>query len=71
MSSETGVVEIEPKNVQSHGRLEPGKMFLVDMNEGRIIEDEEIKNSIVNKYPYRKWINENVLPLKDVPIHWK
>ena len=51
MSSETGVVDIEPKNVQSHGRLEPGKMFLVDMNEGRIIEDEEIKNSIVNKYP--------------------
>ena len=67
MSSETGVVDIEPKNVQSHGRLEPGKMFLVDMNEGRIIEDEEIKNSIVNKYPYRKWINQNVLPLKDVP----
>src|SRR6056300_1098983 len=66
MSSETGVVQIEPKNVQSHGRLEPGKMFLVDMNEGRIIEDEEIKNSIVNKYPYRKWINENVLPLKDI-----
>lgn len=67
MSSETGVMDIEPKNVQSHGRLEPGKMFLVDMNEGRIIEDKEIKNSIVNKYPYRKWINQNVLPLKDVP----
>jgi len=67
MSSETGVVEIKPENIESHGRLEPGKMFLVDMSEGRIIEDEEIKNSIVSKHPYRKWVNDNVLPLKDVP----
>ena len=67
MSSETGVVEIKPENIESHGRLEPGKMFLVDMNEGRTIEDEEIKNSIVSKHPYRKWVNDNVLPLKDVP----
>ena len=67
MSSETGVVEIKPENVESHGRLEPGKMFLVDMNEGRIIEDEEIKNIVVSKHPYRKWVNENVLPLKEVP----
>ena len=67
MSSETGVVEIKPENIESHGRLEPGKMFLVDMNEGRIIEDEEIKNSIVSKHPYRKWVNDNVLPLKNVP----
>jgi Glutamate synthase domain 1 len=67
MSSETGVVDIEPKNIKFHGRLEPGKMFLVDMNEGRIVEDEEIKNQIVNKYPYEKWIDENVLRLKDVP----
>ena len=67
MSSETGVVEIKPENIESHGRLEPGKMFLVDMNEGRIIKDEEIKNSIVSKHPYRKWVNDNVLPLKDIP----
>ena len=67
MSSETGVVDIEPKNIKSHGRLEPEKMFLVDMNEGRIVEDEEIKNQIVNKYPYKKWVDENVLRLKDVP----
>ena len=67
MSSETGVVDIAPSNVEKHGRLEPGKMFLVDMNEGRIIEDEEIKNKIVSKYPYRKWLNQNILPLKNVP----
>ena len=67
MSSETGVVEIEPSNIKKHGRLEPGKMFLVDMNKGRIIEDEEIKNLIVSKHPYRKWIKENSLPLIKVP----
>ena len=67
MSSETGVVDIEPSNVEKHGRLEPGKMFLVDMIEGRIIEDEEIKNEIVSKYPYRKWLNQNTLPLMEVP----
>ncbi|MDP4988948.1 MAG: glutamate synthase subunit alpha, partial [Polaribacter sp.] len=44
MSSEIGVVDIDPSDILKHGRLEPGRMFLVDMNEGRIIEDEEIKN---------------------------
>ena len=67
MSSETGVVDIEPSNVEKHGRLEPGKMFLVDMIEGRIIEDEEIKNEIVSKHPYRKWLKQNTLPLMEVP----
>ena len=67
MSSETGVVDIKPNNIEKHGRLEPGKMFLVDMNEGRIIEDEEIKNKVVSKYPYRQWLNENILLLKQVP----
>ena len=43
MSSETGVVELEPEDIEFHGRLEPGKMFLVNMEEGRIINDEEIK----------------------------
>ena len=67
MSSETGVLDIKPENVISHGRLEPGKMFLVDMNAGRIINDEEIKNEVVSKRPYRKWLNENLHGLKDVP----
>jgi len=51
MSSETGVIEIEPKNIELHGRLEPGKMFLVDMNAGRIINDEEIKEEIASRHP--------------------
>ena len=67
MSSETGVIEIEPENIQKHGRLEPGKMFLVDMNDGRIIEDEEIKKEVVSRYPYRKWIKKNILPLSKIP----
>ncbi len=58
MSSETGVIEIAPENIQQHGRLEPGKMFLVDMNEGRIVNDEEVKEKIVQKHPYKKWLND-------------
>lgn len=67
MSSETGVLDIKPENVVHHGRLEPGKMFLVDMNAGRIINDEEIKQKIVSEKPYRKWLNKNLLPLSDIP----
>ena len=66
MSSETGVIEIEPKNVEYHGRLEPGKMFLVDMNEGRIINDEEIKEEIAARHPYKKWLDKNLVHLKDI-----
>jgi glutamate synthase (ferredoxin) len=67
MASEIGVVEVAPEDVESHGRLEPGKMFLVDMNEGRIINDEEIKSKIVSERPYKEWLNQYRLNLKDVP----
>ena len=67
MASEIGVVEVAPEDVESHGRLEPGKMFLVDMNEGRIINDEEIKNKIVSERPYQEWLDQYRLNLKDVP----
>ncbi|MCX2679653.1 glutamate synthase large subunit [Galbibacter sp. EGI 63066] len=67
MSSETGVIDVKPENVELHGRLEPGRMFLVDMIEGKIVGDEEVKESIVTKRPYRKWLDENLLPLADVP----
>ncbi len=66
MSSEMGVVDIKPENVAFHGRLEPGKMFLVNMNEGRIVNDEEIKETIAAKHPYRKWLNENLVHLRDI-----
>ncbi len=67
MASETGVLDIKPENVARHGRLEPGKMFLVNMEEGRIVEDEEIKESIAQKHPYKKWLNQNMVQLKDIP----
>ena len=67
MSSEAGVLDIAPENVEKHGRLEPGRMFLVNMDEGRIVEDEEIKNQVVSARPYQEWLDKNLLPLKDVP----
>jgi glutamate synthase (ferredoxin) len=68
MSSEIGVIEIAPENVEYHGRLEPGKMFLVNMNKGRIVNDEEIKESISKKYPYNKWL-KNLIYLKEIPYN--
>ncbi len=67
MSSETGVIDIDPKNVERHGRLEPGKMFLVDMNQGRIVNDDEIKEAIVSKHPYKEWLAKNLVHLAAIP----
>ncbi|MCK8523506.1 glutamate synthase large subunit [Aquimarina sp. D1M17] len=69
MSSETGVVDIDPQNIEYHGRLEPGKMFLVNMDEGRIVNDEEIKEEIAAKHPYREWLDKNLVHLKDIPYN--
>jgi glutamate synthase (ferredoxin) len=69
MSSETGVMEIAPENVEFHGRLEPGKMFLVNMEEGRIVNDEEIKEEIAQRHPYQKWLDENLVHLKNIPYN--
>ncbi|MEB8345023.1 glutamate synthase large subunit [Flavobacteriaceae bacterium KMM 6898] len=67
MSSEVGVLDIAPENIEMHGRLEPGKMFLVNMEEGRIINDEEIKEDIAQRHPYKKWLKDNLVHLKDIP----
>ncbi|WP_400070346.1 glutamate synthase large subunit [Zobellia russellii] len=69
MSSETGVVQIAPENVEFHGRLEPGKMFLVNMEEGRIINDEEIKEDIASRLPYKEWLDNNLVHLKNIPYN--
>ncbi|KGK29471.1 glutamate synthase large subunit [Cellulophaga sp. E6(2014)] len=69
MSSETGVVDIAPENIELHGRLEPGKMFLVNMEEGRIVNDEEIKEEIASRHPYKKWLDKNLVHLKDIPYN--
>ncbi|MDX1700437.1 MAG: glutamate synthase central domain-containing protein, partial [Melioribacteraceae bacterium] len=65
MASETGTLSINESSVLKKGRLQPGKIFLVDTEEGRIIKDEEIKDEIVNSKDYKKWLDENLLVLKD------
>jgi len=67
MASEVGAVHIDPENVHYKGRLQPGRMFLVDTEEGRIIDDKELKAEICRKKPYAKWLKENVLKLSDLP----
>ena len=68
MASETGVIPgIQPANVRMKGRLQPGRMFLVDMQEGRIIRDEEIKETISKRRPYGGWLRDNLVDLADLP----
>ncbi|MGB8700786.1 MAG: glutamate synthase central domain-containing protein, partial [Thermosynechococcaceae cyanobacterium] len=67
MASEAGVLPIAPERVALKGRLEPGRMFLVDMHQGRIIADEEIKESIAAAHPYRAWIDQHMVELAKLP----
>ena len=67
MASEAGVLEIPPENILRKGRLQPGRMFLVDTEQGRIIEDEEIKQKFVSERPYRQWLREYLVHLEDLP----
>ena len=68
MASEVGVVpSIDPKIVIKKGRLRPGRMFLVDMQQGRIIGDEELKQSIVEQHPYQEWLDAQRVNIKDLP----
>jgi glutamate synthase (ferredoxin) len=67
MASEAGVLPIEPERVLEKGRLQPGRMFLVDMKEGRIIADEEIKQQIVTAEPYSQWLQDNLVSLDQLP----
>ncbi|PSN76131.1 glutamate synthase subunit alpha, partial [filamentous cyanobacterium CCP4] len=66
MASEAGVLPIAPENVAYKGRLEPGRMFLVNMDEGRIVADEEIKHQIATENPYREWLDQHLVKLGDL-----
>ena len=66
MGSEAGVLPIDPANVAAKGRLQPGRMFIVNMEEGRIVPDEEIKQKIAAQKPYREWLNKNLIKLADI-----
>ena len=63
MASEVGVLEVDPKDVLIKGRLQPGKMFLIDFEEGRMIPDEEIKSEICKSKPFGEWISNQVVDL--------
>ncbi|MCD9186139.1 MAG: glutamate synthase large subunit [Pyrinomonadaceae bacterium] len=67
MASEVGVLQIDPASILKKGRLQPGKMFLVDTGKGVIVSDEEIKETIVSEKPYREWVRENMIRIDDIP----
>ena len=66
MASEAGVLPVKPENVASKGRLQPGRMFIVNMEEGRIVPDDEIKSKIAAEQPYRQWLDKHLVKLADI-----
>jgi glutamate synthase (ferredoxin) len=67
MASEVGVLDVPPERVLQKGRLQPGRMFLIDTEEGRIVADEELKNKMATAQPYRVWLKENLVSLESLP----
>ena len=67
MASESGVVEIEPENIKLRGRLQPGRIFVADLEQGRIISDDEVKDGIAARKPYETWLADNLVKLEDQP----
>lgn len=67
LASEVGVLDIPAEKIVRKGRLQPGRMFLVDIQEGRIIEDDEIKDSLANAAPYGEWLQQGLVKLADLP----
>ncbi len=68
MASETGVLPIEESRIVKKWRLQPGKMFLIDLDQGRLIHDEELKNQFASAKPYRQWIENVRIRLDDLPV---
>ena len=68
MASEVGVLPVDPATVTHKGRLQPGRMFLVDFDQGRIVGDEELKNGIAGRHPFRQWLEEQRIALDHLPI---
>ncbi|MEY3505449.1 MAG: glutamate synthase large subunit [Actinomycetota bacterium] len=67
LASEAGVLDIEPSRVVKKGRLQPGKMFLIDTAQGRIIDDEEVKMQLASEHPYAEWLEQGLTHLADLP----
>ena len=66
MASEVGVLPVDSKSVVSKGRLQPGKMFLIDFEKGKLISDEEIKKEVASQLPYKEWNKNQIVNLKDL-----
>ncbi len=67
MSSEAGVLNLPPEKIVKQDRLRPGRMLLIDMEKGQILDDEEIKTQIATQKPYKKWVEENMIRLQNLP----
>ncbi|MBU3914978.1 glutamate synthase subunit alpha, partial [bacterium] len=67
MASEVGVIDVPMENVKEKGRLGPGKVVIVDTDEGRVFHDTEIKEKLSNRRPYKSWVEENKISLDDLP----
>jgi glutamate synthase domain-containing protein 2/glutamate synthase domain-containing protein 1/glutamate synthase domain-containing protein 3 len=67
LASETGVMTVAPEHVQRKGRLAPGKIFLLDLEEGKIVEDEDVKRRIARRKPYAQWYEQSVVHIDDLP----
>ncbi|MDP1136351.1 hypothetical protein Q6325_27205, partial [Klebsiella pneumoniae] len=68
MASESGVLPIPESKIVKKWRLQPGKMFLIDLEQGRIVDDEELKNPFANARPYRQWIENVRVKLDDIAV---
>lgn len=67
MASETGVLPVAPESIIEKGRLQPGKMFIVDLEEGKVVSDEDLKRKICSQKPYGDWLNKYKIRLEDLP----
>ena len=67
LASEAGVLDLEPGNVVRRGRLQPGRMFLVDTAAGRIVGDDEVKSGLAAEHPYEEWLHAGLISLPDLP----
>jgi glutamate synthase (NADPH/NADH) large chain len=67
MASEVGVLDIDQRKVVRKGRLQPGRMFLIDTAQGRIVEDDEIKRGLAQAQPYQQWLDDGMVELKELP----
>jgi glutamate synthase domain-containing protein 2/glutamate synthase domain-containing protein 1/glutamate synthase domain-containing protein 3 len=67
LGSESGLLDIPPEQVKRLGRLQPGKLFLVDLERGRIVEDEEVKREVSTQHPYGEWYERNAVPFARLP----